>query len=63
MGRSGGTRVPVPPATTFADDRPLLDNPAARELEDRPVDFGNGDGWGGGEGAAGGEAPASDDGW
>jgi hypothetical protein len=56
-GSSGGL------GSTLADDRPLLDKPAARELEDRPVDFGNGDGWVGGDGAAGGEAPASDDGW
>ncbi len=33
------------------------DDSAARELEQRPIDFGSGDEWGGGD------APASDDGW
>jgi hypothetical protein len=38
------------------------DSAAARELEERPVDFGNGDGWGGGD-AGGGDAGGSDGGW
>ena len=48
----------------FFDNAPMA-NPAAQELEQRPVDFGNGDGWGGGDdaGSGGGSAGSSDDGW
>lgn len=42
-------------------DAPLGDNAAARELEERPVDLGNGDGWGGDAGSA--DAGGSDGGW
>jgi len=38
------------------------DNAAARELEERPVDFGSGDGWGGDAGGGGGSDDSSD-GW
>jgi hypothetical protein len=40
------------------DDAPA--SGAARELEDRPIDFGNGDGWGGGD--AGGDSGGGGDG-
>jgi len=46
------------------DDAPA-DNAAARELEQRPIDFGSGDGWGGGDpgGDAGGGSSGDDGGW
>lgn len=53
MGGAGGL-VPG----TF-DDMPA-DDGAARELEQRPIDFGSGDGWGGDAGTVDG---AGDDGW
>ena len=43
-------------------DQAPIDNAAARELEQRPVDFGNGDGWGDDGGGAG-ESADSNDGW
>jgi len=54
--RDGGGSGLVP---GMFDDVP--GNGAARELEDRPVDFGNGDGWGGGD-AGGDSGGGSDDG-
>jgi tetratricopeptide (TPR) repeat protein len=46
------------------DDAPA-DNAAARELEQRPIDFGSGDGWGGGDPGsdAGGGSSGDDGGW
>ena len=44
------------------DDAPA-NNPAARELEQRPVDFGNGDGWGGDNADAGGGDDQGGGGW
>ena len=45
-------------------DDAAADNPAARELAQRPVDFGNGDGWGGDNADAGGGGDAGGgDGW
>ena len=44
-------------------DDAASDNAAARELEQRPVDFGNGDGWGGDDASGGGGADDSSDGW
>ncbi len=44
------------------DDAPV-DNPAARELEQRPVDFGNGDDWGGDNADAGGGGDQDGGGW
>jgi hypothetical protein len=38
-------------------------NPAARELEQRPIDFGNGDGWGGDNTDADGGSDQGGDGW
>lgn len=37
-------------------------NDAARDLEQRPIDFGNGDGWGGGD-VGGGDGGGGDGGW
>ncbi len=48
--------------STSLFDQPPMDNAAARELEQRPVDFGNGDGWGGDVGG-GGSSDDSSDGW
>ena len=42
-------------------DDPSAGNEAARELEQRPVDIGTGDGWGGGDVDAG--SAADGDGW
>ena len=42
-------------------DAPAQDSDALRQLEERPIDFGSGDGWGGGD--AGGSSGSSDDGW
>ena len=49
----------------FDDAAPANVNPAAQELEQRPVDFGNGDGWGGGDagGGGGGGDGGGDGGW
>ena len=48
----------------FDDAAPANYNPAAQELEQRPVDFGNGDGWGGGDaGGGGGGDGGGDGGW
>ena len=44
-------------------DAAPADNAAARELEQRPVDFGNGDGWGGDNADAGGGDDQGGDGW
>ena len=44
-------------------DQAPVDNAAARELEQRPVDFGKGDGWGGDGGGGGGSSDDSSDGW
>jgi hypothetical protein len=44
------------------DDAPA-ENAAARELEQRPVDFGNGDGWGADNADAGGGGDQGGDGW
>ncbi len=51
----------------FFDDAPANYNPAAQELEQRPVDFGSGDGWGGDAGGdaggGGGGDGGGDGGW
>lgn len=44
-------------------DPPAGGDAAARELEQRQVDFGNGDGWGGDNGGGGGGSDDSSDGW
>ena len=44
-------------------DDAQVNNPAARELEQRPVDFGNGDGWGGDNADAGGGDDQGGGGW
>ncbi len=64
--RQSGPTNPLFPDTARGLDGGLLDarpadDPAARELEERPVDFGNGDGWS--DGDAGGGGGSSDGGW
>ncbi len=63
---SRNTGQPIDAGNASGDyfDKSLIANPAAQELEQRPVDFGNGDGWGGGDDAGGGGGSgSSDDGW
>jgi hypothetical protein len=59
----GPNAMPDPgPFATGIIDRESPSETAARELEQRPIDFGSGDGWGGG-GTDGGSTSNDNDGW
>ena len=61
-GSNYGQSNPAAGGGFFDNAAPANYNPAAQELEQRPVDFGNGDGWGGGDAGGGGGGGGGDGG-
>ena len=63
LAQGSGLGSPGSPGSPGMFDDAPVNNAAARELEQRPVDFGNGDGWGGDNADAGGGDDQGGDGW